>query len=82
MIYFPIYRLNSAITETLKKITSLDIAEGIREGLDPMIHFVDEQGGPLSTVAKITERAVNVDRVEDLILVFGSFDENIKRIED
>ena len=55
MICFPIYRLNSAITETLKKITSLDIAEGIREGLDPMIHFVDEQGGPLSTVAKITE---------------------------
>ena len=54
MIYFPIYRLNSAITEILKKITSLDIAEGIREGLDPMIHFVDEQGGPLSTVAKIT----------------------------
>ena len=31
---------------------------------------------------KTTERAVNVDRVEDLILVFGSFDENIKRIEE
>lgn len=31
---------------------------------------------------KIVERIVNADRVEDLIAVFGSFDENIKRIED
>ena len=30
----------------------------------------------------MTERIVNADRVEDLILVFGSFDENIKRIEE
>lgn len=30
----------------------------------------------------ITERIVNAERVEDLIAVFGSFDENIKRIED
>ena len=30
----------------------------------------------------MTERVVNSDRVEDLIAVFGSFDENIKRIED
>jgi len=29
----------------------------------------------------MTERIVNFDRVEDLIAVFGSFDENIKRIE-
>ena len=28
------------------------------------------------------ERIVNADRVEDLISVFGSFDENIKRIEE
>ena len=28
------------------------------------------------------ERMVNVERVEDLIAVFGSFDENIRRIED
>ena len=27
-------------------------------------------------------RIVNADRIEDLISVFGSFDENIKRIED
>ncbi len=33
-------------------------------------------------MAKITERIINVDRVEDLISIFGSFDENIKRIED
>ena len=32
-------------------------------------------------MAKITERIVNAERVEDLIAVFGSFDENIKRIE-
>ena len=31
---------------------------------------------------KEVERIVNVDRVEDLIAVFGSFDENIKRIEE
>lgn len=30
----------------------------------------------------MTERVLNFDRVEDLIAVFGSFDENIKRIED
>ena len=33
-------------------------------------------------MGKIIERIVNADRVEDLIAVFGSFDENIKRIED
>ncbi len=33
-------------------------------------------------MAKIIERIVSVDRVEDLISIFGSFDENIKRIED
>ena len=31
---------------------------------------------------KNTERIVNADRVEDIIAVFGSFDENIKRIEE
>lgn len=30
----------------------------------------------------MAEKIVNADRVEDLISVFGSFDENIKRIED
>jgi len=30
---------------------------------------------------KITERIVNVERVDDLIAVFGSFDENIRNIE-
>ena len=33
-------------------------------------------------MGKIIERIVNADRVEDLIAVFGSFDENIRRIED
>ena len=33
-------------------------------------------------MAKLIERMVNAERVEDLISVFGSFDENIKRIED
>lgn len=31
---------------------------------------------------KIAEKIVNAERVEDLIAVFGSFDENIKRIEE
>ena len=30
----------------------------------------------------MTERIVNSDRVEDIIAVFGSFDENIKRVEE
>lgn len=33
-------------------------------------------------MGKIIERIVNAERVEDLIAVFGSFDENIKRIEE
>ena len=33
-------------------------------------------------MGKIIERIVNADRVEDLIAVFGSFDENIRRIEE
>ena len=33
-------------------------------------------------MGKIVERVVNAERVEDLMSVFGSFDENIKRIED
>ena len=32
-------------------------------------------------MGKITERIVNVERVDDLIAVFGSFDENIKHLE-
>ncbi len=32
-------------------------------------------------MTNMTERTVNAERVEDLIAVFGSFDENIKRIE-
>ena len=31
---------------------------------------------------KIIERTVNAERVEDIIAVFGSFDENIRRIEE
>ncbi len=33
-------------------------------------------------MGKLVERVVNAERVEDLIAVFGSFDENIRRIED
>ena len=33
-------------------------------------------------MSQISERIVSVERVEDLIAVFGSFDENIKRIEE
>ena len=33
-------------------------------------------------MSNMIERVVNAERVEDLIAVFGSFDENIKRIEE
>lgn len=33
-------------------------------------------------MGKIIERTVNAERVEDLIAVFGSFDENIRKIEE
>ena len=33
-------------------------------------------------MGKLVERIVNAERVEDLIAVFGSFDENIRRIEE
>ena len=33
-------------------------------------------------MSKQVERIVNAERVEDLIAVFGSFDENIHRIEE
>ena len=36
----------------------------------------------MKNMGKIHERTVNAERVEDLISVFGSFDENIHRIED
>lgn len=47
--------MNAAITKSFRKITSMDIAQGIQDGLDPMIHFVDEQGGPLTTIAEIKD---------------------------
>jgi len=33
-------------------------------------------------MGKMIERIINAERVEDIIAVFGSFDENIKRIEE
>ena len=33
-------------------------------------------------MSKQIERVVSAERVEDLIAVFGSFDENIRRIEE
>ncbi len=33
-------------------------------------------------MSKIADRVVNAEQIEDLIAVFGSFDENIKRIEE
>ena len=33
-------------------------------------------------MSKIVERIVSAERVEDMITIFGSFDENIRRIED
>ena len=36
----------------------------------------------LKVKQRMADRIVNVDRVEDLVAVFGSFDENVRRIED
>lgn len=33
-------------------------------------------------MAKVIERTINAERVENLVSLFGSFDENIRRIED
>ena len=33
-------------------------------------------------MAKVIERTVNAEFIDDLSCVFGSFDENIRRIED
>lgn len=54
MRYFPVFRLNDAITEAISKIISIDIKNGIATGLDSEIYFVDEQG-PITTVAEIKE---------------------------
>ena len=61
---FPIFKLNEEITKSFKKIISLDISQGIRDGLDPMIHFTDEKGGPLTTIAKISEKTITLDENE------------------
>ena len=63
---FPIYRLNDAITNAMSKIITIDIACGIATGLDPMIHFVDEQGGPISTIAEITDCPIILSRTSPL----------------
>lgn len=55
MKIFPVLTLNSSITEAISKIVSIGIAEGIKEGLDPEIHLFDEEGGPIQTIAEITE---------------------------
>ena len=33
-------------------------------------------------MSKVCERIVSAERVEDMISIFGSFDENIRRIEE
>ena len=55
MKIFPVLTLNSSITEAISKIVSIGIADGIKEGLDPEIHLFDEEGGPIQTIAEITE---------------------------
>lgn len=52
---FPVLSLNPNITDAISKIVSIGIADGIKEGLDCRIHLVDEEGGPISTIAEITE---------------------------
>lgn len=52
---FPVKRLNESITQAISKIVSIGIHKGIEDGLDPRIHIIDEEGGPIQDVAKITE---------------------------
>lgn len=64
MLRFPIYKLNEAVSKSFQKIVSLNIVQGIKDGLDPMIYWVDEQGGPISTIAEINEKYYLLDRNE------------------
>lgn len=52
---FPVFRLNEAITDSISEIVTMDIEEGIEEGLQSKINFVDEKGGLISTIAEISE---------------------------
>ncbi len=56
---FPINYLNDAVTNVLSKIVTIDIANGIEKGLDPMIHFADEYGGPINSVAEIHDNPIH-----------------------
>jgi hypothetical protein len=56
---FPINYLNDAVTNVLSKIVTIDIANGIEKGLDPMIHFADESGGPINSVAEIHDNPIH-----------------------
>ena len=51
---FPIYRLNEAVTSAMSKIVTIDIGNGIANGLNQQINFVDEHGGSISTIAEIS----------------------------
>ena len=59
MQHFPILSLNHEIPKVLQKIVSLDIYQGIKDGLNPRITLVDESNGPLSTIAEISEYVLN-----------------------
>lgn len=55
---FPVNRLNDSITRAISNIVSIGIHKGIEDGLDPRIHIVDPDGGPIQDVAKITETPI------------------------
>ena len=52
---FPVNKLNVCITQAISNIVSIDIYNGIEDGLDPEIHIVDLEGGPIQDAVKISE---------------------------
>lgn len=51
---FPVLTLNPKISEAMSKIASIDIHQGIEDGLTPQIYLTDEKGGSIEDIAKIT----------------------------
>ncbi len=72
---FSVFRLSHAITEKMAIIVSLDIVQGIKDGLDNEIHFIDQEGGPVNCIAEIKESSVILtkDRPKRYVTISAAF---------
>lgn len=72
---FPVFRLSQAITEKMAMIVSLDIVQGIKDGLDNEIRFIDQEGGPVDCIAEIKESSVilNEDVPKRYVTISAAF---------